>query len=146
MKKKQPEDPLKQLLIKQREEGRTGHPIIKRILFDTNSYTITLMTDLAVENIANFCCTENTKYKTSLNFDFTFELLKEPPFYALISTYKNTSLYVKNTQRCPTILGPYLLCHKRNEEIVQSFLDALIEKCQGLRSICRSLVVMVKSL
>ena len=134
MKKKQPEDPLKQLLIKQREEGRTGHPIIKRILFDTNSYTITLMTDLAVENIANFCCTENTKYKTSLNFDFTFELLKEPPFYALVSTYKNTSLYVKNTQRCPTLLGPVLLCHKRNEEIVQSFLDALTEKCQGLRS------------
>ena len=73
LKKKQPVDPLKQLLIKQREEGRTGHPIIKRILFDTNSYTITLMTDLAVQNITNFGCTENTKYKTSLNFDFTFE-------------------------------------------------------------------------
>ena len=63
LKKKQPEDPLKQLLIKRREEGRTGHPIIKRILFDTNLYTITLMTDLVVQNIANFCCTENTKYE-----------------------------------------------------------------------------------
>ena len=92
------------------------------------------MTDLAVENIANFCCTEKTKYKASLNFDFTFELLKEPPFYALASTYTITSLYVKITQRCRTLLGPVLLCHKRNEEIVQSFLDALTEKCQGLRS------------
>ena len=134
MKKKQPEDPLKQLLIKQRDEGWTGHLIIKRILFDTNSYTITLVTDLAVENIANFCCTENTKYKTSLNFDFTFELLNEAPFHALASTYKNTSLYVKNIQRCPTLLGPVLLYHKRNEEIVQSFLDTLTEKCQELRS------------
>ena len=45
-----------------------------------------------------------------------------------------SSLYIKNTQRCPTLLDPALLCHKRNEEIVQSFLDALTEKCQGLRS------------
>ena len=124
---------MKQLLIKQREEGRTGYPIIKRILFDTNSDSITLMTDLAVQNIANFCCTENAKYKTSLNFEFTFELLKEPPFCALVSTDKNTSLYVKNIWRCPTLLGPVLLSHKRNKEIVQSFLDALTEKCQGLR-------------
>ena len=36
LKKKQPEDPLKQPLIKQREGSRTGHPIIKRILFTTN--------------------------------------------------------------------------------------------------------------
>ena len=124
---------MKQPLIKQAEEGRTGQPIIKRILFDTNSYTVTLMTDLAVQNIANCCCTENAKYETSLNFDFTFELLKEPPFYAIFSTYKNTSLYVKNTWRCPTLLGPVFLCLK-NEEVVQSFLDVLIEKCQGLRS------------
>ena len=31
-------------------------------------------------------------------------------------------------------MGPVLLCYKRNEEIAQSFLDALTEKCQELRS------------
>ena len=103
MKKKQPEDPLKQLLIKQREEGRTGHPIIKRILFDTNSYTITLMTDLAVENIANFCCTENTKYKTSLNFDFTFELLKEPPSMLLFLRIK----ILHSMLKIPSVVQPF---------------------------------------
>ena len=82
------------VLIKQREEGQTGHPIIKQILFNRNFYGITLMIDLVVQNIANFCCTKNTKNKISLNFDFIFELLKEPPFYALASTYKNTSLYM----------------------------------------------------
>ena len=53
---------------------------------------------------------------------------KEPPFYALASTYKNTSLNVKNTWRCSTLLGSILLCHKINEELVQSFLDALTEE------------------
>ena len=66
-------------------------------------------------------CQTSTLY---LNFP------KEPLFYALFSTYKNNSLYVKNTLRCPTLLGPVLLCHK----IVQSFPDALTEKYQGLWS------------
>ena len=89
---KQPEEPLKQLLIKQRKENRASYLIIKWILFETNFCTITLMTDIAVQNIANFCDTENTKYKKSLNFDFIFDLLKESTFYAVVSTYKNFTL------------------------------------------------------
>ena len=78
--------------------------MIKWILFETNFCTITLMTDIAVQNIANFCDTENTKYKKSLNFDFIFDLLKESTFYAVL--HIKTLLYVKNTWLCPTLLGP----------------------------------------
>ena len=46
--KKQPEDPLKQLLIKKREEVRTGHPIFKRILFIAD---YTLMMDCTLKRI-----------------------------------------------------------------------------------------------
>ena len=101
---------MKQLLIKQRKESRAGYPIIRWILFETNFCTITLVTDLAVQNIANFCGNENTKYKKSLNFDFIFELLKESTFYAAVSTYKKTLLYVKNTWLYPTLLGPMFFC------------------------------------
>ena len=129
---KQPEEPWKQLLIKQRKESRASYLIIRWILFETNFCTITLMTDLAVQNIANFCGTENTKYKKSLNFDFIFELLKESTFYAVVSTYKKLYSMLKIPGYVRPYLGPVLLCHKINEEIVQSFLDALTEKCQGL--------------
>ena len=78
---------MKQFLIKQRKESRAGYPVIKWILFESNFCTITLTTDLAVLNIANFCGTENAKYKKSLNFDFIFELLTESTFYAVVSTY-----------------------------------------------------------
>ena len=54
LKKKQPEDPLKQPLIKQREGSRTEHPIIKQILFATNFYKITLMADLACKILLAF--------------------------------------------------------------------------------------------
>ena len=57
---------------------------------------------------------------------------KERPFDALVSTKKYFN--VKNTLRCPTLLDTVLLCHRINKEIVQSFLDALTEKCQGLWS------------
>ena len=45
--------------------------------------------------------------------------------------YKNTSLNVKNTPRCPILLDPVLLCHQRNEKTVQSVLDALTEKLRS---------------
>ena len=55
------------------------------------------MTDLAVQNIANFWLKiQNINHW--YNFDFTSEILKEPPFYALVSMYKNTSLCIKNTR------------------------------------------------
>ena len=45
--------------------------------------------------------------------------------------YKNASLNVKNTPRCPILLDPVLLCHQRNEKTVQSVLDALTEKLRS---------------
>ena len=49
------EDPLKKLLIKQKEEVRTGKRIIRKISFDGDSYTVVLFSDTSVNNIANFC-------------------------------------------------------------------------------------------
>ena len=59
---------------------------------------------------------------------------RPPPFYALVSTSKNTSLYVTSTRCYPTLLGLVLLCHQRSKEVVQSFLDGLTEKCQRFQS------------
>ena len=57
--------------------------------------------------------------ETSLNFDFTFEILQEPPFYALACMYKNTSFYTLKHTGSPTLLGAVLLYHQKSEEIVQ---------------------------
>ena len=60
--------------------------------------------------------------------------MKKPLFYALVSTSKNTSLYVKSTRLYPTLLGPVLLCYQRSKVIVQPVLDGLIEKCQEFQN------------
>ena len=127
-----PDDPLRELLTKQRQEGRTGHPIIRRITMDEFSYSIALFNDNVIRNIANYCCNEKEGYKSPLVFDFTFELLKQPPFYALVGSYKNTSLYVKGAARSPCMLGPVFLCHSRKETTTKVLFDAMLEVCPGL--------------
>lgn len=127
-----PDDPLRDLLTKQRQEGRTGHPVIRRITLDEFSYSIVLFNDNVIRNIANYCCSEKERYKSPLIFDFTFELLKQPPFYALVGSYKNTSLYVKGAARSPSMLGPVFLCHSRKETTTKVLFDTMLEACPGL--------------
>ena len=45
-----------------------------------------------------------------------FELLKDPPLFAFVTTYKNTSLKVKGTIHSPIMLGPILSFHDRKTE------------------------------
>ena len=97
------------------------------------TYNVSLIKELSVKNIANFCCTEKKNYKSSLKFDFTFELLKDPPLFAFVTTYKNTSLKVQARNHSPTMLGPILLCHDRKTETVEKFLEKLTEKVRGIR-------------
>ena len=73
------------------------------------------MINLAAQNMAKSWLKIQA---TSLNFDFTFEILQEPPFYVLVSMYKNTSFYTLKQPGSPTLLGPVLLYHQKSEEIV----------------------------
>ena len=123
------EDPLRKLLMKQREEGSTGHPIIRRISCDIDSYTIVLFTDRMVDNIANFCCSHRAGFLSAYSLDFTFEL---GDYFVLVTTYKNTSLFVKKSTRSPTLLGPVLLCHKKDEHAIKVLFDVILENCRGL--------------
>ena len=68
----------------------------------------------------------------SLSIDFTFELLKNPPLFAFVTTYKNTSLKVKGRNHSPTMLGPILLCHDKKTETVGKYLEKLTEKFRGI--------------
>ena len=57
--------------------------MIKAISFDDHSYSIVLFNQLVIDNIANFCCTEKSEFKSPLCFDFTFDLGNAPSFYVL---------------------------------------------------------------
>ena len=127
-------DPLKLLIQKQQEDKKTGGGVIQKIHTNPFSYDIILFNDRIIKNIASFCCNDIQRFKSPLCFDFTFDLGKSPPFYALVVTYQNTSILHKQTQKCPTMLGPLVLCHKKDEVHVKMLCDILIEKCPGLKN------------
>ena len=104
-------DPLWQLVSKVKQDGESNSLSKSDIIIENGTYNVSLIKELSVKNIANFCCTENKNYKSSLNFDFTFDLLKDPPLFTLVTTYKNTLLKVKSRNHSPTMLGLILLCH-----------------------------------
>ena len=134
-------DPSKLLIQKQQEDKKTRGGVIQKIQTNPFSYDIILFNDRIIKNIANFCCNDIQRFKSPLCFDFTFDLGKSPPFYALVVTYQNTSLLHKQTPKCPTMLGPLMLCHKKDEVHV---CDILIEKCPGLKNSIKVIGSIVK--
>ena len=125
------DDPLKKLLFKQREDGCTGHSVIQKISFDVDSYTVVLFTKRMMDNISNFCCHNTYGYLSALSMDFTFEL---GDFFVLVTTFKNTSLYVKKKKTSPSMLGPVLLCHKKSERAVKMLFETMLEEKPALEN------------
>ena len=126
------DDPLKELIQKQHNDGAVGDSIIRKIQTNEKTYDIVLFNDRQIQNIANYCCTDQQPFKSTLDFDFTFELGKKPSYYVLVTTYRNTSLFVKGKEVCPTMLGPVMICHRKDERVVKFLCDAMKEKMPGI--------------
>ena len=125
-------DPLKKLIEKQQRDGSTEDTIIQRIQTDPFSYDIILFNQRVINSIANFCCTSDGNYKPALCWDFTFDLGKSPPYYVLALSFQNTTLLNKATKKCPVMLGPVLISHRKDENAVKLLRDTLLDACPGL--------------
>ena len=122
-------DPQKKLIEKQPRDGSTEDTIIQRIQTNLFSYDIILFNQHVISNIANFCCTSDGNYKSALFWDFTFDLGKSPPYYFLALSFQNTTLLNKATKKCPVMLGPVLICHRKDENAVKLLCDTLLDVC-----------------
>ena len=120
-------DPLQMLIEKQHSDP---FKFIRKIETAAHSFSIFLMAETQLQNIANFCTTENGKWKSELSWDFTFKLGN---FDVLVLTYRNTSLVCKRTGRAPSMLGGLLVCHQRTKDVVKIACDALVSLVPGLK-------------
>ena len=71
-------------------------------------------------------------FKCTLSWDFTFDLGKSPPYYVLAFSYRNITLINKTTGKSPIMLGPVLVCHKKDEKAAKLLCDKLLDVCPGL--------------
>ena len=67
--------------------------------------------------------------RSGLCFDFTFDLGKNPPYYILVTSFQNTSLINKSTKKRLAILGPILICLKKDESSVKLLYDTILDSC-----------------
>ena len=72
-----------------------------------------MFTDCIRNIIAKFYCTNNGSCKSALIWDFAFKLGKNPAYYALVLTYRTTTLLIKENKKPLVILGPILIFHKK---------------------------------
>ena len=80
------QDPFKTLIDKQQKEGFAGGNIMQRIQTNPFSDDIILFNDRIIIILAKICCTNNPSYKSPLTWNSTFDLGKNPPYYALVLT------------------------------------------------------------
>ena len=95
-----------------------------------DSPTIALFTDDQVGDLVNFCCNDVPDCKSLAYFDVTFEL---GPFFLLVGTYRNTTLYRRGTTTCPVMIGPSLICMLKEKQTYITLFNALTSKVPGLQ-------------
>ena len=91
--------------------------------------TVILFTDRQLDNIVKFCCHRRPDQVSELGVDLTFQL---GPFYLLVTSYKNTVLQVKGTNRHPSCIGPVMICLTKEETTYLSFIHRLNREIPGL--------------
>ena len=79
---------------------------------DNVSPRVITFTDKQLEDLVNFCCSDKTQFKSMLIIDITFQL---ELFYLLLTAYQNTTLFIKATEGCPTMIGSLMLYMLKDE-------------------------------
>ena len=102
---------------------------IRTYSLDDASPKVVLFTDGQLDDLVNFCCNERNGFKSLMYADITFNL---GPFFLLVIAYKNTLLFTKNTETCPAMLGPMMLCLLKDEETYVTMFQKLTAKIPGL--------------
>ena len=100
------DDPLKSLNTKQRADGLIGKEIMRKIIFNNESFIVVLFTDRMINNVASFCWNNTDQFLSSFFMDFTFKIgdcfylfsfSKTAPYYRrkeLVALFKLVQLCV----------------------------------------------------
>jgi len=127
------EDPILEITQKMKlaAEGG-GEKFVRCYSLDDDSPKVVLFTDSQVDDIVNFCCSEILGHKSLLYADVTFQL---GPFFVLMTTYKNMTLYTKGTNppTCPIMIGPIMLCMLKDKATYLTLFQKLTAKVPGLK-------------
>ena len=118
-----------------KERSQTGEKFIRAYSLDDDSPKVILFTNEQLANIVNFCCNDIDGHKSILYADVTFQL---GPFFVLVTSYRNTTLYTKRSSPppplvCPILLGPVMLCTLKEKATYVTLFQKMTAKMPGLK-------------
>ena len=124
-------DPIMVITQKIRNYDETSEErFIRSFSLDDSSPKVVAFTDYQIQSIVNFCCNDTGEYNSLLYTDITFQL---GPFYLLLITYLNTTLYYKNTERCPVMIGPMMLCMIKDKNTYLTLFQKIVSSIPGIK-------------
>lgn len=119
-------DPVSALLDMQLEEEKA---FIRSVTVDRNSPIIVLFSDEQIKDIAKFCCNDEGP-NSALGVDMTYNLRS---VYVAITTYKHLQLITKRDNKEPMVLGPVMMCMKKDRAIYQSLFQKITADCPEIK-------------
>ena len=119
-------DPISALLDMQLEEET---PFIRSVTVDRNLPIIVLFSDEQIKDIRKFCCNEEGK-NSPFCIDMTFNLGN---FYVVVTTYRHLQLQTKRGGKEPVILGPVMMCMRKDRATYQSLFQKIAAHCPEIK-------------
>ena len=119
-------DPISALLDMQLKEET---PFIRSVAVDKNSPIVILFSDEQLKEIQKFCCNQEGS-NTPLCVDMTFNLGN---FYVVVTTYRHLQLVTKRSGKEPVIMGPVMLCMKKDRATYQSLFQKIVSHCPDIK-------------
>ena len=105
----------------------TEDTVIQGIKTNLLTYDIVPFNHRTVSNLANSCCMDDRNFKSTVSWDFTFDLGKSPLYYVLALNYQNITLIDKTTGKSLVMLGPVLVCYKKDRKAVKLLCNTLLD-------------------
>ena len=127
-------DPVLDITRKMKLESKDGaEKFMWCYSLDDDSPKVILFTDNQLDDLVNFCCNDVGGHKSLLYVDVTFQL---GPFFVLMTTYKNTTLFTKRSDppTFPLMIGPMMLCMLKDKATYLTLFQKLTAQVTGLKA------------
>jgi hypothetical protein len=106
-----------------------------QVFVDANSPSLVLFTEEQLNDVQKFCAPEDDKQASVFGCDMTFKL---GDFWVVTTTYRNLTVFSKQTGHPVTALGPVMVCKRKTREQYSSLFQVMTNKLPELKNSIRA--------
>ena len=120
-------DPIGEVIAMQYDEKEK---FIQGVAVEDNCPIITLFTKDQLTDISKFCTNEDGQ-NSPFCADMTYDIGN---YYVVVTTYRHLQLLSRESNTEPILIGPIMICTKKNRETYQHLFQKITNVCPELRN------------